>query len=286
MVQPGSDKMIEIKNLSKKFNDFTAVNNIDLLIESGEFIGVLGPNGAGKTTIIKIITGLLKPTAGNVYINGSLMNRNNKEIKGIMGIVPQYSNLDKELTVCENLIFAAKLFRVENYRNKIDELLDFVELSDFKDRRTADLSGGMTRRLTIAKALINDPDIIILDEPTVGIDINGRRKIWDILKYLKSRNKTVLLTTHYIEEAEYLCSRVCLIDKGMIIQDSTSKHLKEQLGVYTVEHFDEELKTVYRFFDSKKKALDYSAGIDSLNYTIRETTLEDVFYNYTNRKVR
>ncbi|NLK64592.1 MAG: ABC transporter ATP-binding protein [Tissierellia bacterium] len=278
--------MIEIKNLSKKFNDFTAVNNIDLVIESGEFIGVLGPNGAGKTTIIKIITGLLKPTAGNVYINGSLMNRNNKEIKGIMGIVPQYSNLDKELTVCENLIFAAKLFRVENYRNKIDELLDFVELSDFKDRRTADLSGGMTRRLTIAKALINDPDIIILDEPTVGIDINGRRKIWDILKYLKSRNKTVLLTTHYIEEAEYLCSRVCLIDKGMIIQDSTSKHLKEQLGVYTVEHFDEELKTVYRFFDSKKKALDYSAGIDSLNYTIRETTLEDVFYNYTNRKVR
>jgi ABC-2 type transport system ATP-binding protein len=278
--------MIEIKNLSKKFNDFTAVNNIDLLIESGEFIGILGPNGAGKTTIIKIITGLLKPSAGNVYINGSLMNRNNKEIKRIMGIVPQYSNLDKELTVCENLIFAAKLFRVENYRNKIDELLDFVELSDFKDRRTANLSGGMTRRLTIAKALINAPDIIILDEPTVGIDINGRRKIWDILKYLKSKNKTVLLTTHYIEEAEHLCSRVCLIDKGMIIQDSTSKHLKEQLGVYTVEHFDEESKTVYRFFDTKKKALDYSAGIDSLNYTVRETSLEDVFYSYTNRKVR
>ncbi|WP_313164501.1 ABC transporter ATP-binding protein [Sedimentibacter sp.] len=277
--------MIEIKNLSKKFNDFTAVNNIDLVIESGEFIGVLGPNGAGKTTAIKIITGLLKPTAGNVYINGSLMNRNNKEVKGIMGIVPQYSNLDKELTVYENLLFAAKLFRVENYRNKIEELLDFVELSDFKNRMTANLSGGMARRLTIAKALINDPDIIILDEPTVGIDINGRRKIWDILKYLKSRNKTVLLTTHYIEEAEYLCSRVCLIDKGIIIKDSTPKDLKEQLGAYTVEYFDEELKTAYKFFDSKQKALAYSAGIESLNYTIRETTLEDVFYNYTNRKV-
>ncbi len=277
--------MIEIKNLSKKFNDFTAVNNIDLVIESGEFIGVLGPNGAGKTTAIKIITGLLKPTAGNVYINGSLMNRNNKEVKGIMGIVPQYSNLDKELTVYENLLFAAKLFRVENYRNKIEELLDFVELSDFKNRMTANLSGGMARRLTIAKALINDPDIIILDEPTVGIDINGRRKIWDILKYLKSRNKTVMLTTHYIEEAEYLCSRVCLIDKGIIIKDSTPKDLKEQLGAYTVEYFDEELKTAYKFFVSKQKALAYSAGIESLNYTIRETTLEDVFYNYTNRKV-
>ena len=277
--------MIEIKNLSKKFDNFTAVDNIDLVIESGEFIGVLGPNGAGKTTTIKIITGLLKPTNGNVYINGSLMSRNNKEVKKIMGIVPQYSNLDKELTVYENLLFAAKLFRVEDYRNKIEELLDFVELSDFKDRMAANLSGGMARRLTIAKALINDPQIIILDEPTVGIDINGRRKIWDILKYLKAKNKTVLLTTHYIEEAEYLCSRVCLIDRGLIIKDSTPKSLKEQLGVFTVEYFDEELKTAYKFFDSKQKALDYSAGIESLNYTIRETTLEDVFYNYTNRKV-
>ncbi len=277
--------MIEIKNLSKKFNGFTAVNNIDLVIESGEFIGVLGPNGAGKTTAIKIITGLLRPTSGNVYINGSLMNRNNKKIKGIMGIVPQYSNLDKELTVYENLLFAAKLFKVDNHKNKINELLDFSELSDFKDRIVSNLSGGMARRLTIAKALINDPDIIILDEPTVGIDLNGRRKIWDILKYLKTKNKTVLLTTHYIEEAEYLCNRVCLIDKGTIIQDSTPRNLKEQLGNYTVEYFDEELKTVYKFFKSKQNALDYSADIESLNYTIRETTLEDVFYNYTSRKV-
>lgn len=245
--------MIEIKNLSKKFDSFTAVDNIDLVIESGEFIGVLGPNGAGKTTTIKIITGLLKPTNGNVYINGSLMSRNNKEVKKIMGIVPQYSNLDKELTVYENLLFAAKLFRVEDYRNKIEELLDFVELSDFKDRMAANLSGGMARRLTIAKALINDPQIIILDEPTVGIDINGRRKIWDILKYLKAKNKTVLLTTHYIEEAEYLCSRVCLIDRGLIIKDSTPKSLKEQLGVFTVEYFDEELKTVYKFLTQSKK---------------------------------
>ncbi len=277
--------MIEIRNLSKKFNDFTAVSNIDLVIEQGEFIGVLGPNGAGKTTMIKIITGLLKPTAGNVYINGSLMNRNNREVKGIMGIVPQYSNLDKELTVYENLVFAAKLFRVENYKNKIYELLDFAELAEFKDRTVANLSGGMARRLTIAKALINDPDIIILDEPTVGIDLNGRRKIWDILRYLKTKNKTVLLTTHYIEEADYLCSRVCLIDKGAIIQDSTPKLLKEQLGAYTVEYFDEESKTAYKFFKSKQEALDCSSGIESLSRTIRETTLEDVFYNYTNRKV-
>lgn len=277
--------MIEIQNLSKKFNDFTAVKDISMVIEQGEFIGILGPNGAGKTTIIKILTGLLKPTAGNVYINGSLMNRNNKKIKGIMGIVPQYSNLDKELTVYENLVFSAKLFRVDNYRDKIHELLEFVELSDFKDRMVMNLSGGMARRLTIAKALINDPDIIILDEPTVGIDLNGRRKIWDILKYMKAKNKTVLLTTHYIEEAEYLCGRVCLIDSGTIIRDSTPENLKEKLGAYTVEYFDEEAKTVYKFFNSKQDALKYSSSIENLNYTIRDTTLEDVFYNYTNRKV-
>lgn len=277
--------MIEIQSLSKKFNDFTAVNNVDLSIETGEFIGVLGPNGAGKTTIIKILTGLLKPTAGNVFIKGSLMSRNNKKIKSIMGIVPQYSNLDKELTVYENLVFAAKLFKVDNYKDKINELLEFVELLDFKDRIVTNLSGGMARRLTIAKALINDPDIIILDEPTVGIDLNGRRKIWDILKYMKSKNKTILLTTHYIEEAEYLCSRVCLIDKGTIIQDSTPDILKKQLGIYTVEYFDEEAKTIYKFFESKQEAINYSAGIESLNYTIRDTTLEDVFYNFTNRKV-
>lgn len=277
--------MIEIQSLSKKFNNFTAVNNVDLSIESGEFIGILGPNGAGKTTIIKILTGLLKPTVGSVYIKGSLMSRNNKKIKGIMGIVPQYSNLDKELTVYENLVFAAKLFKVDNYKDKINELLEFVELLDFKDIIVTNLSGGMARRLTIAKALINDPDIIILDEPTVGIDLNGRRKIWDILKYMKSKNKTILLTTHYIEEAEYLCNRVCLIDRGAIIQDSTPDSLKKQLGIYTVEYFDEEAKTIYKFFDSKQDAIDYSAGIESLNYTIRDTTLEDVFYNFTNRKV-
>jgi ABC-2 type transport system ATP-binding protein len=277
--------MIELQNLSKKFNDFTAVSNLDLVIDSGEFIGILGPNGAGKTTIIKIITGLLNPTTGNVVINGSLMNRNNKKIKGIMGIVPQYSNLDKELTVYENLLFAAKLFRVVNYRDKIHELLELVELSDFKDRKVLNLSGGMARRLTIAKALINDPDIIILDEPTVGIDLNGRRKIWDILKYMKAKNKTVLLTTHYIEEAEYLCSRVCLIESGTIIQNNTPEKLKEQLGAYTVEYFDNELKTVYKFFESKNSAIDYSTCIESQNYTIRRTTLEDVFYNFTNRKV-
>lgn len=277
--------MIEIKNISKKFEDFTAVDDISLKIEAGEFVGLLGPNGAGKTTLIKMLTGLLKPNSGEIYIKGSRMSRNNKHVKAILGIVPQYSNLDKELTAYENLVFAAKLFKLKNYNERINELLEFVDLSDYKESRAMDLSGGMARRLMIAKALINDPDIIILDEPTVGIDLNGRRKIWDILKYMKTKGKTVLLTTHYIEEADYLCNNIFLIDKGRIIENNTPENLKKELGIYTVEYFDEEMKTNYKFFKEKEIAIKYSANINSLHYTIRETTLEDVFYNFTNRKV-
>lgn len=277
--------MIEFKNISKKFEDFTAVDNISLKIEAGEFVGLLGPNGAGKTTLIKMLTGLLNPNSGEIYIKGSKMSRNNKHVKAILGIVPQYSNLDKELTAYENLVFAAKLFKLKNYKERINELLEFVDLSDYKESKAMDLSGGMARRLMIAKALINDPDIIILDEPTVGIDLNGRRKIWDILKYMKTKGKTVLLTTHYIEEADYLCNNIFLIDKGKIIENNTPENLKKELGIYTVEYFDEEMKTNYKFFKEKENAINYSASIDSLHYTIRETTLEDVFYNFTNRKV-
>ncbi len=277
--------MIDIRNLTKKFGSFTAVDNLSLHIDKGEFVGLLGPNGAGKTTTIKILTGLLKATNGEVYISGEPMNSSNKNAKGEMGIVPQYSNLDKELTVYENLVFASKLFRVKNYDEKINELLDLVGLTEYANRKVLSLSGGMDRRLIIAKALINDPEIIIFDEPTVGIDLNGRRKIWDILKYMKSVGKTVIMTTHYIEEAEYLCSRVCLIDSGKIIVDDTAKNLKEKLGSYLLEYFDENMLTRYVFFQTRAQALEHAKTIENYSYTVRETTLEDVFFNYTNRKV-
>ncbi|WP_352420217.1 ABC transporter ATP-binding protein [Proteiniborus sp.] len=277
--------MIQINNVTKKFDDFIAVNNVSLNIDDGDFIGLLGPNGAGKTTIIKMLTGLLKPTCGDIYINGQKMTRNNKDVKKILGIVPQYTNLDKELTAYENLVFAAKLFRVKDYKKKIFELLEFMELEGYKDRKAMNLSGGMARRLMIAKALINDPEIIFLDEPTVGIDLNGRRKIWDILKAMKAMGKTILLTTHYIEEADYLCNKVCLIDKGKIIDKDTPDNLKKDLGAYTMEYFDNEMKTKYKFFKNKEEVIKYTTEIMSSNYTLRETTLEDVFYNFTNRKV-
>ncbi len=279
--------MIEIVNVTKKFGDFIAVNNVNLSINEGSFIGLLGPNGAGKTTLIRMLVGLLKPTSGEIFINSEKVSRDNNSIKSKIGIVPQYTNLDKELTVYENLVFAAKLFKIKkkDYEIKINELIEFMELEDSKYKQANQLSGGMQRKLMIAKALINEPDIIFLDEPTVGVDINGRRKIWDILKAMKSIGKTILLTTHYIEEADYLCERVCFIDQGKIFENDIPDILKKQLGEYTVEYFDNELKTNYKYFDTREEASQFIETIHGFTYTMRDTTLEDVFYNFTNRRV-
>ncbi|CCQ93355.1 conserved hypothetical protein [[Clostridium] ultunense Esp] len=279
--------MIEVINLTKKFGDFTAVEDANLTINYGSFIGLLGPNGAGKTTLIKMLIGLLKPTKGEVFIEGQKMNRHNNDIKSKIGIIPQHTNLDKELTVYENLVFAARLFKIKkkDHGIKIEKLLHFMELEKSRDKQASQLSGGMQRKLMIAKALINEPEIIFLDEPTVGVDINGRRKIWDILKAMRSMGKTILLTTHYIEEADYLCDEVCFIDQGRIFENDTPAILKERLGEYTVEYFDENLKTNYKYFDTRADAIVFSKSIENFTYTIRDTTLEDVFYNFTNRKV-
>lgn len=279
--------LIEIINVTKKFDDFIAVDDVNLNITKGSFIGLLGPNGAGKTTLIKMLIGLLKPTEGEIYIEGQKMNRHNNDIKKKIGIVPQHTNLDKELTVYENLVFAARLFKIKkkDYRIRIEELLNFMELEESRNKQANQLSGGMQRKLMIAKALINEPEIIFLDEPTVGVDINGRRKIWDILKAMRTRGKTMVLTTHYIEEADYLCDEVCFIDHGRIFENDTSDILKKRLGQYTVEYFDGKLKTNYKYFDTRDEAILFSKGIENFTYTIRDTTLEDVFYNFTNRKV-
>ena len=281
------DNLIKIQDLSKKFGNFTAVENLSLIIEKGSFIGLLGPNGAGKTTLINMLIGLLKPTQGQVFIDKEKVSRNNNEIKKRIGIVPQHTNLDKELTAYENLVFAAKLFKIKkaDYKVKIKELLQFMELEDSRDKQASELSGGMQRKLMIAKALINEPDIIFLDEPTVGVDINGRRKIWDILKTMKSNGKTILLTTHYIEEADYLCDKVCFIDQGKLFENDTPGVLKEKLGEFTVEYFDKGNRTNYRYFDNRQDAIDFTKTIDEFTYTIRDSTLEDVFYNFTSKKV-
>lgn len=279
--------MIDFKGVTKEFGSFKAVDNISLSIEDGCFMGLLGPNGAGKTTLIKMLITLLKPTRGEIYIEENLVSRNNPSLKNKIGTVPQHNNLDRQLTTYENLVFAAKLFKMPKvqYEDRIEELLRFMDLESSRNKTPNELSGGMKRKLMLAKALVHNPDIIILDEPTTGVDITGRRKIWDILKAMKSQGKTILLTTHYIEEADYLCDKVCFIDEGKIFKNDKPNNLKEELGLITVEYFNSDLKTDYSFFPSREEAQKFTSQLKDVNYTVRETTLEDVFYNFTNRRV-
>ncbi|MEJ8555108.1 ABC transporter ATP-binding protein [Tepidibacter sp. Z1-5] len=278
--------IIRIENVTKKYSDFCAVDDLNLLIKKGSFFGLLGPNGAGKTTLINMLIGLLKPISGEIYIMDQKMDRKNVFLKRQIGIVPQYMNLDKDLTVKENLILSAKLFGIRGKKreDQIESLLDYMDLKKVEDRMAKKLSGGMQRKLMIAKALIHDPEILFLDEPTVGVDLNSRRKIWDILKLMKDMGKTIILTTHYIEEAESLCDEIALMDKGKIFYKDTSDNLKNSLGKYTIEYFDENKVTKYRYFKSIDDANKFSTDIKE-SFILRDLSLEDVFYNFTNRKV-
>ncbi|WFD09884.1 ABC transporter ATP-binding protein [Tepidibacter hydrothermalis] len=280
------DQIIRIENVTKKYGDFCAVDDLNLIIKKGSFFGLLGPNGAGKTTLINMLIGLLKPVSGEIYIMDQKMERNNVFLKRQIGIVPQYMNLDKDLTVKENLILSAKLFGItgKQREEQIESLLNHMDLKKVENRMSKKLSGGMQRKLMIAKALIHDPEILFLDEPTVGVDLNSRRKIWDILKLMKDRGKTIILTTHYIEEAESLCDEIALMDKGKIFYKDTSDNLKSSLGRYTIEYFDENKVTRYRYFETIDDANKFSNDIKE-SFILRDLSLEDVFYNFTNRKV-
>lgn len=216
--------MIRLENVTKKFGELTAVNNLSFEIKRGEIFGLLGKNGAGKTTTIKMLTLQLNPTAGKIFFEDA---KNEIEIKSLIGIVPQHLNFDQDLTVGENLELHARLYHLPKNlcQKKIDELLNFVELEKVKNSFTKNLSGGMKRRLLIIRALIHEPKILFLDEPTVALDPQVRRKIWELIQNLKSRGITIILTTHYIEEAEFLCDRVAILNLGKLVALDTTKNL-------------------------------------------------------------
>ena len=219
--------MIKLENLTKKFGELTAVNNLNFEILRGEVFGLLGKNGAGKTTTIKMLTLQLTPTSGQIFFNEKITQGNEIFIKNLIGIVPQHLNFDQDLTVGENLELHARLYHLpKNLRQKkIDELLKFVELEKVKNSFVKSLSGGMKRRLLIIRALIHSPKILFLDEPTVALDPQVRRKIWELIQNLKSQGITIILTTHYIEEAEFLCDRVAIMNVGKLIALDTTKNL-------------------------------------------------------------
>jgi ABC-2 type transport system ATP-binding protein len=232
------NNIIEIKNLVKKFDNFTAVNDVSLEVKEGEIFAFLGPNGAGKTTTIKILTTLLRATSGEAIINGFDVNKDKNNVRRSFGIVFQDPSLDDELTAYENLEFHGSLYGLpkKQRRERIEEMLNFVELWDRRKNFVKTFSGGMKRRLEIARGLIHLPKILFLDEPTIGLDPQTRNHIWSYIKNLnKEKGLTVFLTNHYMEEAEKVADRVAIIDKGKIVAQGTPVELMKQTSTDSLE---------------------------------------------------
>lgn len=269
--------MIELKHLTKKYDQFLAVDHLDLTIHTGEFFGLLGPNGAGKTTTIGMLSTLLLPTEGTVLIDGELLTRKNNRLKQKISVVTQEYSMRQDMTMDEIMEYQGRLYYMplKKIRERSEALLDFCGLLDHRNRTVRKLSGGMKRKLMVCRALLTEPEILLLDEPTAGMDALARRQMWNLLKKLNQHNLTILLTTHYMEEAESLCDRVGFMCNGVLEETDTPRHLIEQLGHYAVDETKEN-GMISRYFTGKEDAIRYLADCSN-ETTLRSTNLEDVF---------
>jgi len=275
-----SDLALKVEGLKKSYKKVHALKGISFEIKRGELFSLLGPNGAGKTTTIRILTGLTNPDEGSIFIFEQKLSKNEISAKKLIGYVPQQVNLDVELTVYENLLIHGLLFgmSLREIKEQIEELLTLADLADRRSAKVKELSGGMRRRLLIVRALLHRPKILLLDEPTVGLDPHIRRKIWHLIKQIQEKGASILLTTHYMEEAEYLSDRVAFIFNGNILRVGKPKDLIEELGEFAIDIFtDDEVQTQY-FRDrqsAEEKMLELKSKARSI--ALRRTTLEDVF---------
>ncbi|ADI00828.1 ABC transporter related protein [Syntrophothermus lipocalidus DSM 12680] len=227
MCSLSEESIVQALDLVKRFGNLTAVAGVSFSVRRGECFGLLGPNGAGKTSIVKMIYGLSPITSGQLWVSGLDVHKNAREVRKRIGVVPQEDALDPELTVMENLLVYSSYFRIarEEARHRAAEILAFLELEDKSNTPVENLSGGMKRRLTIGRALINRPELLILDEPTTGLDPYARRIIWQRLRHLQAEGTTILLTTHYLEEASQLCDRLVILHRGRIIEEGAPREL-------------------------------------------------------------
>ncbi|MEM3626611.1 MAG: ATP-binding cassette domain-containing protein [Candidatus Bathyarchaeia archaeon] len=303
-----NEVIIQAENLTKRFGDLVAVDSISFRVFKGECFGFLGPNGAGKTTTIKMIQSVLPLTAGTLSVAGMNVSGDAREIKKIMGVAPQEDNLDPDFTVFHNLIVYARYFgipKAEAYR-RAEELLKFMQLEEKRNVIIDQLSTGMKRRLILARALINEPQILILDEPTTGLDPQARHLIWDKIRSLQKQGVTIVLTTHYMEEASQLCDRIVIMDHGKIIEEGkpaelVQKHIGE--GVLEVAYDEKALKFLLTTFPdaqmdvvgdriqvfTRKRRSVFTDALSKFSFkeaTIRDANLEDVFLKLTGRRLR
>ncbi|MCW4046886.1 MAG: ATP-binding cassette domain-containing protein [Candidatus Bathyarchaeota archaeon] len=283
------EEFIVTENLTKTYGTVQAVQNLNLKVHSGEIFGFLGPNGAGKTTTIRMMTTLTKPTSGRVWVGGFDVVKEADKVKNVIGVVQQHLSLDRDLTVKENIEFHGRLHHLSasERRKRINELLDYVELTDCADRMVDTLSGGMKKRAAIVSSLMHKPKVLFLDEPTVGLDAQTRRRMWDLLRRLNLDGTTIFLTTHYIEEAEALCQRVGIMHHGKLIALDNPLELRKKLGLVTVETLVNGKETRYQYFADREAAKRYvqNLGSDAKTVIIRDSNLEDFFVEQTGEKV-
>lgn len=309
---------IEVSHIVKKYGDFTAVDDVSFQVKEGEIFGLLGPNGAGKSTLIRMMTTLIPITAGSARVAGHDVSKAADEARRSIGVIPQAMTSDLDLTVMENLSIYAKLYDVPAKRRKeaIDELLETVDLTKWRDAQTKTLSGGMRRRLEIARGLVHSPKIFFLDEPTTGLDPVSRVAVWEMLTNIKSKRKlTVLITTHYMDEADRLCNRIAIVDHGKLVALDTPEALKASVPGSTVIEvqfenppgdWEQRLRVLPEVTSVKSEAANMyrvltangsrttttlvemavDAGVAVRTLTVQNTTLDDVFVHYTGRQLR
>lgn len=278
---------VSLHNVHKTYDKVPVVNDLSFTIESGEMFGLLGPNGAGKSTTIRMLTTLTRPSSGQIEVAGYDIVRNRQQVKENIGVVLQQISVDADLTVWENMELHGRLHHIPNPRRQrlINQWLEYVELADRRDSLVKTLSGGMKRRLQIARALLHEPKVLFLDEPTVGLDPQTRRRLWEIIRDLNKQGMTMLLTTHYMDEVEFLCDRIGIMDAGQLIELGTLQQLKAQHGEGLVmkqvgERFE------YKFFPDLAQANAYLDSLpDKTGIMVRPSNLEDIFVERTGRQL-
>lgn len=278
---------VSLQNVYKTYDKVPVVNDLSFTIESGEMFGLLGPNGAGKSTTIRMLTTLTKPTQGQIEVAGYDVVHNRQQVKQNIGVVLQQISVDTDLTVWENMELHGRLHHIPNpgRQRMINQWLDYVELSERRDALAKTLSGGMKRRLQIARALLHQPKILFLDEPTVGLDPQTRRRLWEIIRDLNKQGMTMLLTTHYMDEVEFLCDRIGIMDSGKLIELGTLQQFRQQHGEGLVmkqvgDRFE------YQFFPDLTEANAYLETLpDKTGIMVRPSNLEDIFVELTGRQL-
>ena len=314
---PESTAAIDVRNIVKQFGDFTAVKGISFAVQSGEIFGLLGPNGAGKSTLIRMLTTLLPPTSGSALINGFDVAQHADDVRRSIGVIPQAMTSDLELSVEENLLIFAKLYGVsrEKRTRLIAQLLESVELTQWRDKPVKMLSGGMRRRVEIARGLVHEPRVFFLDEPTTGLDPVSRTNVWEMLQRIKKeRDLTVLITTHYMDEADKLCDRIAIVDHGQLVALDSPLKLKTSIPgknfvevsfSHIPEGWNERLASLpsvdaithegraFRLASGNGPATTTAlmeaaaaAGITLQSLSVQSTTLDDVFVHYTGHALR